>query len=64
MDSAIEKFIDKYGADYPSAQYTYEIVDTPSSVMSSENTDAIVSLMYTAMNGVQFIKTTTEISLL
>lgn len=44
LDSAIEKFIDKYGADYPSAQYTYEIVDTPSSVMSSENTDAIVSL--------------------
>ena len=54
LDSAIEKFIDKYGADYPSAQYTYEIVDTPSSVMSSENTDAIVSLMYTAMNGVHY----------
>lgn len=54
LDSAIEKFYDKYQDKYPDASYTYEIVETPSSVLSSEDTEAIISLMYTSLNGAYY----------
>ena len=52
MDSAIEKFMDKYSDDYPEIDYTYKETDIPSKVLTKEETDNIVSLMYTALNGV------------
>lgn len=52
MDNAIEKFMDKYSEDYPDIEYTYEETDLPSAVLTREETDNIVSLMYTALNGV------------
>ena len=52
MDSAIEKFMEKYSDDYPEIEYTYEETDMPSLVLTKEETDNIVSLMYTAINGV------------
>ncbi|PWL94578.1 MAG: hypothetical protein DBY08_01735 [Clostridiales bacterium] len=54
LDRAIEKFYDKYGDSYPQIQYTYEAVATPASVISSDDADAIVSLMYTAMSGIHY----------
>lgn len=54
LDNAIEKFNDKYLQDYPSAQYTYQVVETPAQVINPTDSDAIVSLMYTAMSGVQY----------
>lgn len=52
MDKAIEKFMDKYSEDYPEIEYTYEETDMPSNVLTKNETDNIVSLMYTALNGV------------
>ncbi|MBR5229226.1 MAG: hypothetical protein IKW01_00090 [Firmicutes bacterium] len=52
MESAIKKFNEKYLEKYPDILYTFEEVDLPAKVMSKEKTDNIVSLMYTAFNGV------------
>ena len=52
MDRAIEKFMEKYSEDYPEIEYTYEETDLPSTVLTRDETDNIVSLMYTALNGV------------
>ncbi len=54
LDSAIEKFYDKYQNKYPEAQYTYQVTDVPSAVISNEDTESIVSLLYTALNGVHY----------
>lgn len=54
LDRAIEKFYDKYSNDYPDLSYTYEVVDTPSRVISTENSESIVSLLYTAISGVHY----------
>ena len=54
LDSAIESFIDKYGEKYPEATYTYEVVDMPYEVIDSEITESLISLLYTAPNGVYF----------
>ena len=54
MEKAIEKFYDKYQEDYPDVQYTCTPTETPSQVFSADSTDAIVSLMYTAINGVHY----------
>ena len=51
LNSAIEKFYDKYGDDYPDAEYAFEVVETPSQVISTEDTESIISLLYTAING-------------
>lgn len=52
MDSVIEKFYDKYQGDYPDVEYIYEEVALPKRVISHEDTENLVSLMYTAMDGV------------
>lgn len=54
MDRAIEKFSDKYIGDYPEIEYTYKEVDVPDSVFTKTETENIVSLMYTALNGVYY----------
>lgn len=54
LEKAIEKFYDKYSDDYPEAQYTFEATDAPSKVISTEDTESIVSLMYTAINGIHY----------
>lgn len=52
MNSSIEKFMEKYGEDYPDLQFTYETVALPASVITNEDTDNLVGLMYTIFNGV------------
>lgn len=54
LDNAIEKFYDKYQDKYPDVQYTYEVVETPKTVISTEDTESIISLLYTAVNGVHY----------
>lgn len=52
LDNSIEKIYEKYGKDYPDIEYTYEEVDLPSKVIAKDDTDNLVSLMYTTFNGV------------
>ena len=52
MNNSIEKFYEKYCEDYPEIEYTYEETDLPSKVIEGDDTDNLVSLMYTAFNGV------------
>jgi hypothetical protein len=52
MNNSIEKFYEKYREDYPEIEYTYEETDLPSKVIEGDDTDNLVSLMYTAFNGV------------
>lgn len=54
LDSAIESFMDKNAKKYPEATYTYEVVEMPSSVIDSEDTESLISLLYTAPNGVYY----------
>lgn len=54
LDSAIESFDDKYAEKYPEATYTYEVVDMPYEVIDSDVTESLISLLYTAPNGVYF----------
>lgn len=54
MDTAIEKFNEKYAADYPDITYTYEEVKLPKKVLTKTETENIVSLMYTAPNGIYY----------
>ena len=54
MDRAIAKYLDKYSGDYPEITYTYEEVEVPSKVFTKTETENIVSLMYTAFNGVYY----------
>ena len=54
MDSAIEKFNEKYAADYPDITYAYEEVKLPKKVLTKTETENIVSLMYTAPNGIYY----------
>ena len=52
IDGFIRKFYEKYGETYPEIEYTYEAVSLPKRVISDEDTDNLVSLMYTAFNGI------------
>ncbi len=52
LNSSIEKIQEKYGEDYPELEYIYEEVDLPSKVIAKDDTDNLVSLMYTSFNGV------------
>lgn len=52
LDKAIEKFNSKYAEDYPEISYTYEEVKVPKKVFTKKETENIVSLMYTATNGI------------
>ena len=54
MDKAIEKFDDKYAGDYPEISYTYKETELPNTVFTKKETENIVSLMYTALNGVYY----------
>lgn len=54
MNQFIEKFNDKYLEDYPEITYTYEEVDLPSKVFTGDDTNTLVSLMYTAFDGVYY----------
>ncbi len=51
LDKAIEKFDKKWKDQEPNAQYTYEIVDTPKKVFAQEDTDQMISLLYTMITG-------------
>lgn len=52
MDRAIEKFMGKYAEDFPEITYSYEEVKLPKKVFTKKETENIVSLMYTAINGI------------
>ena len=54
MDNALEKFYSKYADQYPDAVYTYEEVSLPKQVLVKEDAENIVSLMYTAFNGIYY----------
>ncbi len=54
LDSAIENFYDDNIADMPELSCTYEVVDTPAQVINTEDTESIVSLLYTAISGVDY----------
>ena len=54
MDKAIEKFDDKYAGDYPEISYTYKEAELPNTVFTKKETENIISLMYTALNGVYY----------
>lgn len=54
MDKAIEKFMGKYAEDFPEITYSYEEVKLPKKVFTKKETENIVSLMYTALNGVYY----------
>lgn len=54
FQSYIEKFLDKYGEDYPEIEYTYEKVDMPKRVLSRHSAEHIVSLLYTAHSGTYY----------
>lgn len=51
LDNAIESFNDKYSDKYPQATYTYEEVEMPARVFTTDDTESLVSLLYTAPNG-------------
>lgn len=54
MDNAIEKFMDKYSEDFPDITYTYEKIDLPKRVFDGDDTENLVSLMYTAFDGIYY----------
>ena len=54
MDNALEKFYSKYADQYPDAVYAYEEVSLPKQVLVKEDAENIVSLMYTAFNGIYY----------
>ena len=54
MDNALEKFYNKYADQYPDAVYTYEEIPLPKRVFAKEDAENIVSLMYTAFNGIYY----------
>lgn len=47
-----ESFYEKYGKDYPEASYDFEEVALPGKVLDSGDASRILSLLYTAKNGV------------
>ncbi|MBQ9961614.1 MAG: hypothetical protein IJP00_06870 [Firmicutes bacterium] len=51
LNKAIEKFNDSYSEKYPDAAFTFEVCDLPSRVVNSDDTEHLVSLMYTLLNG-------------
>ena len=52
LNNSINKLYEKYKEQYPSLEYTYEETDLPSKVIAEEDTDNLISLMYTSFNGV------------
>ena len=51
FDNSSSKFLSKYQEKYPELTYTLTEVAAPSQVLSFEDSDYIVSLVYTLMNG-------------
>lgn len=62
LNNAIEKFYDKYSDDYPNASYSFEVVEKPSHVINTEDSESIISLLYTAVSGVHYKDDDGEIS--
>ncbi len=54
MESEMEDFYNDYRDKYPDAQYTVEPVEMPSHVLSSQDAESLVSLMYTSPCGVHY----------
>lgn len=54
LDNSVEKFYDKYQDKYSDVQYTYEVVEMPSQIISQDDTESIVSLLYTSLSGVHY----------
>ncbi len=52
MDTAIDNFNEKYGKHHKAATYAYEEVAIPDTVLSSEDTNSLISLLYTMIDGV------------
>lgn len=52
MNNSIGKVYDMYQDDYPDLEYTCEETELPSRVLNSSDTDNLVSLMYTAFDGI------------
>ena len=52
INNAIDKFNDSYSEKYPDASFTFEVCDVPSRVVKSDDSERIVSLIYTLLNGV------------
>ncbi len=51
FENSQSKFLSKYEDKYPELSYTLTEVETPQTVLSFEDSDYIVSLVYTLMNG-------------
>lgn len=54
MESEIEDFYSEYQDKYPGVQYTVEPAQMPSRVLSSQDAESLVSLMYTSPCGVHY----------
>ncbi|HKM28222.1 MAG TPA: hypothetical protein VJY37_00905 [Anaerovoracaceae bacterium] len=54
MDNVIEKFNDNNLESQPDLAYTYEEVDVPDTVLSSDDCNQFVSLLYTTLDGVYY----------
>ncbi len=52
MEEDMEEIQDTYLDDYPELSYTYEEVELPSTVIRQTDTDNLISLMYTSLDGV------------
>lgn len=52
IEAAKNRFTEKYSEDFPEAVFSCEEVKLPTKVISKEKTDKLVSLLYTAPNGV------------
>ena len=54
MESEMEDFYSEYQDKYPGVQYTVEPAQMPSRVLSSQDAESLVSLMYTSPCGVHY----------
>lgn len=54
MEREIEDFMEDYQEDFPDVSYTCEPTDMPQRVIASQDTESIVSLLYTSPCGIEY----------
>lgn len=52
LDTSIENFRNRYGSDFPDAEFEYEETALPERVFSDESQNGFISAIYTLVNGV------------
>ena len=52
LNSAIEKFTEKYGEDHPDMTYTFQQVEMPGKVFTKDSLNDFISTLYTLIDGV------------